>query len=129
MITVAELLDALECANNVMKLSQGDAWERECTQHDRIRFNEIYQKAFPSCETIVAASEHYWSGVSANFVCPFCDKALSSSMGLCLHLKDKHKLSYRSARAKTRSLMNAMGLVWRKNDRTDQTAIAKAWGE
>ena len=35
-------LRALKLADGVMSYCGGDRWERECTQKDRDKFNEIY---------------------------------------------------------------------------------------
>ncbi len=37
-------LRAIRLADGVMEYCGGDAWERECTQPDRDKFNELYKK-------------------------------------------------------------------------------------
>jgi len=44
----AEIEEAMHIASEVMEYCQGDAWERECTENKRNRFDEIYNKFFPA---------------------------------------------------------------------------------
>lgn len=37
-------LRALKIADGVMSYCQGDAWERECTEKDRAKFNALYEQ-------------------------------------------------------------------------------------
>lgn len=37
-------LRALRLAESIMEYCGGDAWERECTEKDRAKFNELYER-------------------------------------------------------------------------------------
>lgn len=38
---------ALKLADSIMEYCAGDAWERECTEKDRAKFNALYERLFP----------------------------------------------------------------------------------
>jgi len=42
-----KIKEALDLAKGIMDYCQGDAWERECTQADREKFDKIYEELFP----------------------------------------------------------------------------------
>jgi predicted restriction endonuclease len=45
-----KLIEAIEIAKDIIDYCPGDAWERECTQEARDRFQEIYEELFPKQE-------------------------------------------------------------------------------
>ena len=87
-----EIEEALELAKGIMDTCQGDAWERECTEEDRNRFQEIYKKYFP--ERKPTKEEQLFEDLkSSNEWCPFCKKMFYSKRGYSLHCEKslKHK--------------------------------------
>jgi hypothetical protein len=44
---VEDMQEAIQCAKSILDYVAGDQWERECTEKDRNRFYELYDKLFP----------------------------------------------------------------------------------
>jgi hypothetical protein len=57
-----KLIEAIEIAKDIIDYCGGDAWERECTQEARDRFQEIYEELFPKQEQSpkIVISKHDW---------------------------------------------------------------------
>jgi hypothetical protein len=43
----AKVKEALDLAKGILDYCPGDRWERECTQEDRERFNQLYEELCP----------------------------------------------------------------------------------
>jgi len=87
-----EIKEALELANEIMEYCQGDAWERECTEKDRSRFQEIYSKYIPKPK--LTKDEQRYEDIKRQDVwCNVCNKMFYSKMGYKHHAKTslKHK--------------------------------------
>lgn len=78
--------EAIKIAKGVMDYCSGDAWEREVTESDRNRFDEIYYEIFPEDKEKEPEEE--------NRYCEICDRIFSHSLGLEMHIKYsvKHKM-------------------------------------
>ena len=53
-----KLIEAIKIAKDIMDYCGGDAWERECTQEARGRFQEIYDELFPDPVIEIALSKY-----------------------------------------------------------------------
>ena len=55
-----KLIEAIEIAKGIIDYCGGDAWERECTQESRDRFQEIYEELFPTPVVESFVSKRDW---------------------------------------------------------------------
>jgi hypothetical protein len=86
-------LEALELAEGVMSYCQGDAWERECTEKDRSRFQEIYNQFFPPAppQEVIGHYGHYsLKKKQPRIACPVCNKKIVGIDGLMDHSRAVH---------------------------------------
>lgn len=91
-------MEALSLAEDIMSYCQGDAWERECTEKDRNRFEQIMHKLVPPPPVVpVAKSKPLWATretVRAMFgvtPCPVCGKKVSKEEhAVSQHIRSKH---------------------------------------
>lgn len=44
----SKLIEALHLAKEVLNICGGDAWERECSESSRCKFEELYEELFPT---------------------------------------------------------------------------------
>jgi hypothetical protein len=82
--------EGLEVASGVMSYCQGDAWERECTEKDRARFDEIYETFNPKPPP-QPATFWYYKNMENKVPCPVCGKKVGETTGLKAHMKAKHE--------------------------------------
>lgn len=74
--------EGLEVANEIISYCHGDAWERECTEKDRDKFNVIFNIFFPQ-PGVQAASY----GPAQKLPCDLCGKKFYNVKA---HKKAKH---------------------------------------
>jgi len=68
-----ELLEALQLANSILEYCGGDSWEMEVTDSARTRFQQIYEKHFPSPEPIPVIQ-------ALRFHCVVCNREMPMNM-------------------------------------------------
>lgn len=77
---LAIAMEALELANGVMEYCGGDAWEREVTRDDRLRFSDLH-------EMLLEPEKHE---PEPEVPCAKCEKILKNQFELYQHMCDKH---------------------------------------
>jgi hypothetical protein len=81
----AEIEEAMHIASEIIEYCQGDAWERECTEFQRTRFAEIYEKYFPKPKEAKPLFHDVY--------CNICDRHFINTDAYNGHLEGKkHKL-------------------------------------
>lgn len=77
--------EALRIAKSVLDFCPGDAWERECTEKDRKRFDELFEELFPSPKP-----------KDEIFYCHDCERRFELKGGYKSHLaSEKHRRQIR----------------------------------
>lgn len=101
-------MEALELADGIMSVSRGDAYERECTEKDYDKFNELWddlsgakearerqyaQAEKERLEQIRLAEKKKADKKANEIACPQCKKICQGPQGLLEHSKVKHKVT------------------------------------
>ncbi len=81
MVSREELLSALDDAKAIIDFCSGDAYERECTEDARRRFEDVYKRAFPEPPKPEAKFEPMY--------CEACDRLFISRLAYNGHLLGK----------------------------------------
>lgn len=77
-----KIKEALTLAKTIIDYCPGDSWERECTEKDRKRFDELYDEFFP--EQKQQEQEHFY--------CSSCERNFSAKKNYDDHLNGKKHL-------------------------------------
>lgn len=90
---IAGLEAAVQCAANILDYVSGDAWERECTEKDRLKFDDLMAELFPDPNPPQSGPQyriHVSTAHSPRKPCPLCGRRVRGAEGIAAHMEAKH---------------------------------------